>query len=123
MSHRAQRTLIAVAALVAVVAGFVWQVWYPGRSFDPTLWRNSSLVDGVRHDMAVRMLARNALVGRTREEVLDLLGPPYWEESGVLAYQLGPNRPLLPMPAMDSEWLSVILGSDGRVIRCKIWED
>jgi hypothetical protein len=107
---------------LGVVGLVVWRVWYPGRSFDPELWRDESrMVDGVRHDMAVRMLARDTLIGKTREEVVELLGSPGRDEPDLLAYQLGPNRS--PFLAMDSAWLSVILGPDGRVVRCKLWED
>jgi hypothetical protein len=117
--------MAAIAAgLVGAAALVIWQVWYPGRAFDRDLWLDESrMVDGVRHDMAVRLLARDWFVGKTRGEVVELLGPPMWEEPERLVYQLGPNRPPFPIPAMDSEWLSVILGLDGRVARCRLWED
>ncbi|HEY1187095.1 MAG TPA: hypothetical protein VGE74_05525 [Gemmata sp.] len=124
-ASRKHCTRVAASAIgLAGVVALIWQVWYPGRSFDRDLWLDESrMVDGVRHDMAARFLARDALVGRTRGEVVELLGPPMWEEPDRLAYQLGPNRPPFPIPATDSEWLSVLLGPDERVVRCKLWED
>ena len=72
------------------------------------------------------MIAHSTLIGKTRAEVIEILGTPVdreRDEPDVLVYQLGPNRPPFPGPAMDSEWLSVILGPDDRVVRCKLWED
>jgi hypothetical protein len=123
------RDFAALLVVSAVVGLGVCQVWFPGRSFDRELWRDESLVaDGVRHDMAVRMLARDTLLGKTRAEVVELLGDAaerdlFRPEPDLLVYRLGPNRHPFPIPAMDSEWLSVILGPDGRVVRCKLWED
>ena len=84
------------------------------------------MVHGAQHDIAVRMIAHSTLIGKTRAEVIEILGTPVdreRDEPDVLVYQLGPNRPPFPGPAMDSEWLSVILGPDDRVVRCKLWED
>lgn len=125
VAHRQTRVAVKVSAVLFGAAIAIWQIWYPGHSFDRERWFDESLmVDGVRHRMAVRLLARDTLIGRTREEIVELLGPPVErDETDVLVYQLGPNRSPFPVPAMDSEWLSVILGADGRVLRCKLWED
>lgn len=124
-TRRDTRVAVKVSAVLFGAAVAIWQIWYPGRSFERERWLDESLmVDGVRHRMAVRLLARDTLIGRTREEVIELLGPPVErDETDILVYQLGPNRSPFPVPAMDSEWLSVILGADGRVLRCKLWED
>lgn len=128
---KTRRTQLIVVAGFLLVTGVVWQVCFPGRAFDRALWLDeSSMFDDSRHDMAVRMLARGTLIGKTRPEVVEMLGEPvergdvfYPEPPDLLVYKLGPNRPGFPVPAMDSEWLSVILGPDGRVVRCKLWED
>jgi hypothetical protein len=116
---------LAVAFVVLTVTVLVakW-FWFPGRSFDAVAWNDQTQVrEGVRLKMADRLLARRTLIGRTRAEVVELLGEPsptaYFAEWD-LVYWLGPERGYF---SIDSEWLVVRLGEDGRVADNRIVRD
>ncbi len=119
-------TFLAAGALVSAFA--VEQAWFPGRRFDPGVWRDeASLTNGARHDMAVRLESRGTLIGKSREEVVEMLGEPRRRlrdrtrdpDGPDLLYQLGSLSALGP----DMEWFAVRLGADGRVTGCYRWTD
>ena len=95
----------------------------PGRHFDSSLWRNSATLLSVRLRMADDLVNRQTLVGLTRQEVVALLGEPpkteYFKEFD-LVYYLGPERGFM---SIDSEWLVLKLGPEGRVKRAAIARD
>jgi hypothetical protein len=99
-----------------VVAVIAQRHWSPGRAFDPVAWQDEARVqEGVRLGMADRLVARGTLLGKTRAEVLELLGEPSargYLAASDLRYWLGPERGFF---SIDSEWLVVRLGADGRV--------
>lgn len=125
MAKRRKRRLVVAFAAVAVVAVLaVRWVWFPGRSFDSAAWQDETLVEqGVRLEMADRLIARGTLVGRTRTEVVEVLGEPprtaYFADWD-LVYWLGPERGFF---SIDSEWLVLRLGADGRVTNNRIVRD
>ncbi len=114
-------TLVGVFLLALVF------VICPGRAFDPEVWHDESRrLDRSRNAMADRMIAHGTLIGKTRDQVIEMLGPPVDREGfdrdfhSKLVYQLGPSRSLL---SVDYEWLTIQLGPDGRVAECWLWED
>jgi hypothetical protein len=116
--------LIVAMSMLAIVLSVVgWQLWFPGRAFDSVVWKNEAQIDnGIRLAMADRLVARNMLQDKTRQEVVELLGEPLatshfreWD----LVYWLGPERGFL---SVDSEWLVLRL-TDGRVQECRIARD
>jgi outer membrane protein assembly factor BamE (lipoprotein component of BamABCDE complex) len=124
MRRRKWLVAIAVTACALVVAFTVWRLWFPGRAFDPVAWRDDNQVQqGVRLAMADRLVARRTLQGKTRAEVLELLGEPTptgrfhdWD----LVYWLGPERSYF---SIDSEWLVVRFAPDGRATEYGIVRD
>jgi outer membrane protein assembly factor BamE (lipoprotein component of BamABCDE complex) len=65
--------------------------------------------------MADRLVTRGTLLGKTREEVVELLGAPPSTEyfaNWDLVYWLGPERGFI---RIDSEWLVFQLDANGRV--------
>ncbi len=123
MTRRTPGAALAFAAIV-IAAVAVWQLWYPGRAFDPAAWRDKALIpQGIRLGMADRLLARGTLLGKTRAEVVAMLGEPpeteYFREWH-LVYWLGPERGFF---GIDSEWLVAQIGSDGRVAECRLVRD
>jgi len=108
---------------VALVAGGSWFVFRPGRHFDPSLWGNSHTLASVRLRMADDLVDNKKLIGLMRQEVVARLGEPpkteYFKEFD-LVYYLGPERGFM---SIDSEWLVMKLGPDGRVVRATIARD
>jgi hypothetical protein len=95
-------------------------------SFNPAAWRDSSLAysaAAVRGCMVDDLLARQPMRGRSRAEIVALLGEPrptaYFKNYD-LVYWLGPERGLM---SIDSEWLVMRLDSAGRVSQARIVTD
>lgn len=96
------------------------------RDFEPVAWRRN---DGAHTSWPARLTmiddltARHALRGLSRDSVEQLLGPrdstDYFREWD-LVYWLGPERGFL---RLDSEWLVLDLGSNGRVTAYDIVRD
>src|SRR5262245_61954220 len=119
-----RRMMIAVA-IVAIPLGWVaWCNHYPGRPLDPVAWKDPSQVErGIRLAMADRLVAWGTLRRKTRSQVVELLGEPPdtgYFRSWDLVYWLGPERGYI---SIDSEWLVLRLGQDGRVIDSRIVRD
>ncbi|MCA8941104.1 MAG: hypothetical protein KDB80_00975 [Planctomycetes bacterium] len=115
---------ISLLALVVVAAATIKCSLFPGRAFDAALWHDDARVkSGIRRGMADRMLADEVLLGRSRAEVVALLGEPpptaYFSEWD-LVYWLGPERGLI---SVDSEWLVIRLGRDGCVCQAGLVRD
>ena len=110
---------IAVPVLFATVLGPGPMARCDGqRQFEPARWQDSAAVYGplaVRGCMVDDLRRRHRLRGRTRADVVALLGEPrptnYFHEYD-LVYWPGPERSLL---GMDSEWLVIRLDASGRV--------
>jgi len=115
--------VVFVLATVALFAGGSWFVFRPGRHFDPSLWGNSHTPASVRLRMADDLVDSKKLIGLTRQEVVARLGEPpkteYFKEFDMV-YYLGPERGFI---SIDSEWLVLKLGPEGRVVRATIAND
>ena len=124
-TSRMERKLRVVFALAAVAffAGGSWFAFRPGRHFDPSLWGNSQTPASVRLRMADDLVDNKKLIGLTRQEVVARLGvapkTEYFKEFDMV-YYLGPERGFM---SIDSEWLVLKLGPDGRVVRATIARD
>ena len=115
--------VVFVLAAVALIGGQSWYMLLPGRHFDPSRWKNSATPASVRLRMADDLVENKKLIGLTRQEVVARLGgPPKTEyfENFDLVYYLGPERGFM---SIDSEWLVVKFGPDGRVERAAIAND
>lgn len=112
-----------VAATLTVLACGSWFWLHPGRRFDASLWSNSGTPASVRLRMADDLVDNKKLIGLTRQQVVSRLGEPpktgYFKEFD-LVYYLGPERGFI---SIDSEWLVLKLGPDGRVSRATIARD
>jgi hypothetical protein len=108
-----------VAAVIVI-----WRLWFPGRAFDPVAWQDEAQVrQEVRLGMADRLVAQGTLHGKTRTEVVEMLGEPPLTEyfrDWDLVYWLGPERGFI---RIDSEWLVIRLSPDGRVSEYRIVRD
>lgn len=110
-----------IAVLLAPVA--VYAVWamvppLPITKFDASRWRSVERSgDYIRQDMAGSLIWSGQLEGMSRKEVEEMLGPDC--ECGYFAdwdlvYWLGPERSWL---SLDSEWLVIRFGKDGRYLQ------
>jgi len=124
MTKRTVAFLAVAGAMLAGTAVVAKRTLYPGIPFDSVSWRDErSLRDGAKEQMADRLVGRHALQGKTRDEVISLLGDPpptdYFRDWDVV-YLLGPERGFI---SIDSEWLVMRFGQDGRVTECQIVRD
>ena len=93
--------------------------------FDSVTWKESLAQNSdsrVRQSMVRDLLASRLLSGKTRPEVLELLGqPPPTDKFRILdfVYWLGPQRGV----PIDSEWLVIKLGAEGKVAGSKVIGD
>jgi len=115
--------VVFVLVAVALTGGLIWYMLRPGRHFDPSRWKTSATPASVRLRMADDLVENKKLIGLTRQEVVARLGEPpkteYFKEFD-LVYYLGPERGFI---SIDSEWLVLKLGPDGRVKRATIARD
>lgn len=117
------KTKLLIIGILALLAAGGWFVLRPGRHFDASLWKNSATSASVRLRMADDLVNGQKLSGLTHQEVVALLGEPpkteYFKEYD-LVYYLGPERGFM---SIDSEWLVLKFGPDGRIKRAAITRD
>lgn len=132
------RALLRVICLVAAAGGVVWVTMYvmalvvmrPPKvdllDFNSERWKAASNRDAsfnsVRLRMADSFLAGQRPVGKTRAQIVALLGEPERTPSppdDEMVYYLGPERSAIPI---DSEWLQLKL-KDGVVTEARIATD
>jgi len=95
-------------------------------AFDSKTWKDLEQANREpypRRAMADHLLQQRTLHGKSRAEVLDLLGEPSDTEHFAeydAVYWLGPQR---SMVAIDSEWLVIRFGESERVTEAKLVTD
>jgi len=99
---------VIIGAVIGALAGWVTGGQKP---FDAELWKVAP-AEKTRLSMADDLMHSRLLVGRSRQEVLILLGTPTntdkWQDWDMI-YVLGPCRCLFPI---DYEWLVLRLEDD-----------
>lgn len=91
---RRWRTRLLAGILILGVV--LRQCVFPGSSFDALRWQADVAGGGDRFAMADRFVARGGLLGRSREEVVRMLGPSTEHDEFLewdLIYYLGSKRP------------------------------
>ena len=124
--------VIGLAVLTVIVGGWLFLRSLSStsrcyeRRFTPARWNDSTLAFGpaaIRGCVVDDLLRRERLRGRTRAEIVALLGEPprteYFRDYD-LVYWLGPERSMM---SIDSEWLVFRLDSTGRVIEHRLVTD
>lgn len=98
----------------------------PVSTFDSKTWKDQELTNQEpypRRTMADELVSQRTLVGKTRAELLELLGEApkteYFADWDVV-YWLGPQRGFM---AVDSEWLVIRFDESDRVAEAKITTD
>ena len=74
--------------------------------------------------MTADLLRAYPLIGRSKTDVVNLLGPgektPHKFADFELVYVLGPDRSMMPI---DYEWLLISVGKDGRNDSVRVVDD
>lgn len=96
--------------------------WLNRMPFDSAKWKAGNEND-IRIRMVDSLLRKNELNGKTRAEILALLGEPdntgYFRDYD-LVYRLGAERGFI---SIDSEWLVFRLDTNDMVKECRITRD
>jgi hypothetical protein len=122
-----------IAAAVAIVGATVGLSLLPKRApktLDMALWHDeASIENGVRQKLADQLVASGSLMGKSREEVVQLLGEPLLDEPPPptpdfkcydVVYVLGLQPGYF---GIDHEWLVIRLGPDGCAAEARIVTD
>jgi hypothetical protein len=121
------RWAIALVPVVGLIAWAIAEACYPGRAFDAARWaEKESRHNGVRQQMAARLVGWRLLDGKTPAEVRSLLGKPNESAEGTWPrwlYFMGHERPFLyPLVEPPScAWLMVEFGEDGRASQASVF--
>jgi hypothetical protein len=98
----------------------------PVNAFDSKTWKDLEQTNREpypRRAMADELVGQRALHGKTRAEVIEMLGEPtetqYFADYGAV-YWVGPQRGFM---AIDSEWLAIRFDDSERVIETKLTTD
>lgn len=112
---------LAGFCLLVIVASALRPIVYPGCNFDPVRWRDPACIaEGVRFAMLDRMMAVGSWKGRTRAEIVAMLGdsePEAQVEEAELGYYVGLQRRGF---AFDRMWMVVSFGPDGLTSRVRV---
>lgn len=129
--------LVFLAGFIALVSGFNY-IYTKAEEradipFDYIHWDAGSRAkveppgqpsaDAPRIKMCRDLIKRRILIGKTREEIMFLLGAPDnfpFKEPWQFNYWLGPQRGLMKM---DSAWLGIRFGDDGRATEARMLQD
>lgn len=109
--------LLLCAALFAVYLMSIQSARYgPERRFDAAVWKSQTDDKPVRLGMVRDLMKTHQLVGMSQTQLVQLLGPPLagdhkFAQHGMV-YWLGPEEG--GYFSIDSEWLLIDLGYDGR---------
>ena len=108
-------TALVLAGIAAGGAAIRWNRYHI--RFDPAAWRSAprNHLDDTRHRMLRSLLREHPLVGMTRDDAMELLGPanetPLFPDYD-LHYLLGPEFGQISLERM---WLLIKLDDRGRV--------
>jgi len=119
------------AAMYAIYMAFVVLVLLKAPSiaeteFDSENWKNTApdwTHDSIRLRMIDDLLDRHQLLGKSRDEIIDLLGEPddtdYFSDYEMV-WWLGPERSFM---AIDSEWLLIDLNEREQAVEVRLGND
>lgn len=133
------RTVVALCLLVPVLLvtagylglrfmmGTIPTVNFTPMNFESSVWKVSPSKfswESTRLRMVDDLLARGVLTGKTKAEVAELLGAaddtPYFHAANRFVFHLGQERHPF---GIDSEWLLIDFGEDGRVTQARLARD
>lgn len=134
-AQKALKLIIIFAAnifffFVFIIFGYpaYQRIFYGPTEFNSEVWRNGDNYefssDAPRLRMADAIIDSGVLIGKTKVEVDNMLGPQtntdYFRPQYKYVYWLGAERGWM---SIDSEWLVLNFGSDGTVSEARIVRD
>lgn len=105
--------IFVVWAVVVVAAGWGWWWFLAPRGFDGGVWKDRP---GERSRMVDDLLRGERLKGKTREEVVELLGGDAEARGASLVYRVGSDG------VIDDVWLDVVF-EGGRCRGGRVYSD
>jgi hypothetical protein len=119
---------VAFILTIAACGGAIYYLTHRPTNFDSQIWLAGEKVDFSsdvpRLRMANGLIRDGKLIGMSRTEVDSLLGPQtstgYFRPDYAYVYWLGAERGFF---SIDSEWLVLAVGPDGKVSQALIVRD
>ncbi len=113
--------IIALALGVLVVLGFSLKGKIPHERFDSVKWKtadlNSELNWSLRWDMMNSFRNNNKLMGKTKKEIIELLGEPESKSKTDYRYYLGYSK-----RGINTGTLTIKFSTEGKVLDYKVSE-
>lgn len=102
-----------------VLAFVVYSWWFPYQAFDAAGWKNGD--DRTRLGMAKDLVSSGILIGKTKEEAIQLLGEPYGckAQGYHLSWDAGSAQSLFNF----NSYLNVRLDAADRAVECILFEN
>jgi hypothetical protein len=118
--------IVSILAVAGTVLAMSW-TRPPGQPFDADAWQRADTraSNTIREQMGDRLIFDKTLLGKTRNEIVSVLGQPLEKGYGPsgdwdLIYMLGLERNWAPI---DNEYLVIRLDPSGRATHCQLTTD
>ena len=113
--------ITALVLGVLFVLGFSLKGNIPHERFDSDKWitadLNSEVNWSLRWDMMNSLRNNNKLIGKSKKEIIELLGEPESKSNSEYIYYLGYTK-----RGINTGTLTIKFSSEGRVLDYKVWE-
>jgi hypothetical protein len=120
------KKIFIISLFPLLIAGLIIYMNITKTQFDSSKWKQTGQLDQAsypRLEMADALIHDRTLYGKTKQEVIELLGKPSndgYFKTYDLVYWLGPERGAF---SVDSEWLLIQLDDSGRVVKYELGRD
>ena len=114
-------TLVIITASIIFCTVFYFKGKLSGEKFDSILWKTADLNTennmSLRWDMMNSLRSKYNLIGKSKKEIINLLGKPLNEESVIYDYYLGYSH-----TGINTGSLRISFDSKGKVIQIFVWQ-
>lgn len=120
------KKIFIISFFLLLIVGVIIYINITKIRFDSSTWKQMGQLNQAsypRLEMAEDLIRDRTLYGKTKEEVIELLGKPSddgYFKTYDLVYWLGPERGWF---SVDSEWLLIQLDDSERVIKYELGRD
>ena len=114
-------TLVVITASIIFCTVFYFKGKLSGEKFDSILWKTADLNTennmSLRWDMMNSLRSKYDLIGKSKKEIINLLGKPLNEESVIYDYYLEYSH-----TGINTGSLRISFDSKGKVIQIFVWQ-